>query len=113
VDQSTLDEMKQVRQSRLPGSVHLFPLFALIFHQPKLRIFPLHRRYIFLCCLCAPMAAALPPGLLGWVGGRKRGAGCRSVSQSRGALSIWVTLIPPAHPAKPSPSVPTRHSLVM
>ena len=103
MDQSTLDEMKQVRQSRLPGSVHLFPLFALIFHQPKLRIFPLHRRYIFLCCLCAPMAAALPPGLLGWVGGRKRGAGCRSVSQSWGALSIWVTLIPPC---KPSPSLP-------
>lgn len=117
MDQSTLDEMKQVCH----GSLAVYTSRCIVIPSPShppsfsscqrstFRQF-CHLLH-FSCFLCASIAATLPPGL-GWMGGRKRGAGCRSVSQVGGALCIWVTLIPPAQlTAPPSQALPAEQGI--
>ena len=66
MDQSTLDEMKQVRQSKLPGSVHLLPL--LFFTCPRCAFY----HYIAAAFLFSFVVSArrwLRRCRLAWVGG--------------------------------------------
>lgn len=101
MDQSTLDEMKQVCHCSLAVCIFL-PLQRITFASMLISCtstlrFLLLSLYAAISILVSALGLRRRCRLVwGWMGGRKRGASCPLVSQVGGALSIWVTLIAPA-----------------
>jgi hypothetical protein len=114
VDTTTLEEMKQVRDS-LVGYPATAPSLSLFMAATRSRFTLLSSFHVFFLLskcysvVCAVFDdGAMQPGS-GGDGRPKAGLSSRLVSKSGGALSIWVTSYSPCqlpYPAKPSPSLP-------
>jgi hypothetical protein len=102
VDQSTLDEMKQVCDSLAAILLLHLPFCLSTIAQPRSCFF--HRTFPSVHhgrggCFVVD-SAAMQPGL-GGHGRPKAGLSCRLASQVGGALSIWVTSYSPCSAAHP------------
>ena len=110
VDQSTLDEMKQVRD-RLAASPAIAPSLNSWQHRAATPLLCLSSMSLSFCQKYFPVVyaaldgGAMQPGLRG-DGRPEAGLSSRLVSQVGGALSIWVTFYSPCSAAQPRQAKP-------